>query len=450
MRAMARVGLALAAVIGVAVAIWMPGVVAGADEAAGVVVAVRGARIHPVAGEPIDEGTVVISGGRIAAVGPVDAVSVPPEARVIDGRGKVVVPGLIDAGTSLGLVEISGVAVTRDFNESNEPVMPHLRVIDAFNPNSELIPVARLGGVTSALSAPGEQGLISGQSALVRLHGDTLKKVLLRFPVGIHVNLGEPTKSHFGERKTMPSTRMGMAALLRETLIKAAEYRDKWERFEAKANSPPDPDSGDKSKDEAVPPDRDLRWEALAPVLRGELPLIVRAHRVDDIGTALRLADEFEVKVVLRFATEAWRVADDIARRGVPVILGPVTTQPGSMETVGAIYENAAMLHAAGVKIAIQTASAHNVRNLPYEAGLAVTYGLPWDAALRAVTLGPAEILGVADRLGSLEVGKEADLLVLSGDPFQPLSKLEHLFIGGEEIPLRSRQTELYERYRKR
>jgi len=187
-------------------------------------------------------------------------------------------------------------------------------------------------------------------------------------------------------------------------------------------------------------------------VLEGKVPVLARAHRVDDILTAVNLADEFGLRLIVSHGTEAYKVADLLAEKEIPVVVGPVSTQPDRIETLGAIYENAALLHEAGVKIAFQTGNITddtlNIRMLPYEAALAVSYGLPWEAAMRGLTINPAEIFGVDDRIGSLQAGREASLIVVEGDPLQPLTLLRHLMIDGRPIELKSRQTELYEKWR--
>jgi imidazolonepropionase-like amidohydrolase len=268
----------------------------------------------------------------------------------------------------------------------------------------------------------------------------------------MHFSLGEPPKERYGSRNQLPSTRMGSAALIRTTLIQAREYLDKRDVYErnlldceaAKTTRP-------RKKADKCPPEvpaRDLKMEALVPVLKGEVPAIFRAQRMDDILTAVRLAEEFQLRLILSHAAEAYKVAEVLDSRKIPVIVGPITTQPDRIETLGAVYENAAILSEAGVKIALQTDRTNDARTLPWEAGLAVAYGLPWETALRAVTLTPAELFGVADRLGSLEPGKRADILVTTGDPFQPLSQVRHLYIRGREISLRCRQDDLAEKYR--
>jgi imidazolonepropionase-like amidohydrolase len=412
-------------------------------------VALIGGKVFPVSGAPIEAGTVLIRDGRIEAVG--KGIPVPPDAQKVDAAGQWVLPGLIDSRTHLGVWEVDLDPVSRDEDERTDPVTPQARVIDAFYDQSENIRVTRQTGVAAALVTPGEDNLINGQSALVDLSGEDLDQVLVKFPVAMHFSLGEPPKTRYGARTQLPSTRMGSAALIRSTLIQAREYLAKWDVYKEKLLECAAPGRSKARKEAKCPPElpaRDLRWDALSPVLKGEIPAIFRAQRMDDILTALRLAEEFQLRLVVSHAAEAYKVADLLDAKKIPVILGPVTTQPDRIETLGAIYENAARLEEAGVKIAIQTDRTNDARTLPWEAGLAVAYGLPWEAALRAVTLTPAEILGVADRLGSLERGKVANVLVTAGDPFQPLTPVKHLFIRGREVALRSRQDDLADRYR--
>lgn len=413
--------------------------------------AIVGGKVFPVAGPPLEGGTVLIRDGKIEAVG--RDVPVPSDARRIEAAGRWVLPGLIDSKTHLGLWEVDLSEVTRDEDERSDPVTPQARVIDAFNDESENIRVTRQTGVAVALVTPGDGNLINGQSALVDLSGEGLDRALLKFPVAMHFSLGEPPKARYSARDKSPTTRMGTAAVIRTALIQARDYQGKWQAYEAKARACAGerPGRGKAKKEEKCPPDRparDLVLEALVPVLKGELPAVFRAQRMDDILTAVRLADEFKLRLILSHAAEAYKVAGLLASKKIPVIVGPITTQPDAIETLGAVYENAALLAGSGIKIAIQTGRTNDARTLPWEAGLAVTYGLPWDEALRAVTLNAAEILGVSERLGSLEKGKDATVLVTTGDPFQPLSRVTHLLIRGREISLRSRQDDLAEKYR--
>ena len=414
-------------------------------------VALVGGKVFPVSGPPIDGGTVLMRNGKIEAVG--KGIAVPPETTRIDATGQWVLPGMIDSRTHLGLSEVDLDPATRDEDERSDPVLPQMRVVDAFYDESENIPVTRQVGITSALTTPGDDNLINGQSALVDLAGEGLGQVLIKFPVAMHFSLGEPPKARYGARTQLPSTRMGSAALIRSSLQQAREYLAKWDSYEQKklACDTAKPAKGKGKSEEKCPPERpalDMKLQALASVLKGEMPALFRAQRMDDILTAIRLSEEFKVRLILTHASEAYKVADLLASKKIPVIVGPITTQPDHIETLGAVYENAALLAEAGVKLAIQTDRTNDARTLPWEAGLAVAYGLPWDTALRAVTLTPAELFGVADRMGSLEPGKRADVIVTTGDPFQPLTQVKHLFIRGVERSLRTRQDDLADRYR--
>jgi imidazolonepropionase-like amidohydrolase len=414
-------------------------------------VAIVGGKVFPVSGPPIDGATVLIRGGKIEAVG--KGVAVPPEAKRIDANGQWVLPGMIDSRTHLGLLEVDLEPASRDEDERSDPVLPQMRVVDAFYDETENIPVTRQVGITAALTTPGDDNLINGQSALVDLSGEDLDQVLIKFPVAMHFSLGEPPKARYGARTQLPSTRMGSAALIRTSLLQARDYLAKWDAYEQKKldcdTSKPTKKKG--KGEEKCPPERpalDMKLQALTAVLKGEMPALFRAQRMDDILTAVRLSEEFKLRLILTHAAEAYKVADLLASKKVPVIVGPITTQPDHIETLGAVYENAALLNEAGVKLAIQTDRTNDARTLPWEAGLAVAYGLPWDAALRAVTLTPAELFGVADRMGSLEPGKRADVIVTTGDPFQPLTQVKHVFIRGVERSLRTRQDDLADKYR--
>lgn len=409
---------------------------------------IKDGKIIPMTGKEISEGSVLIQGGKIVAVG--KQLKAPANAKVINAKGKVVMPGIIDAYTALGLIEISGVSVTVDYDEATNPSTPQMRVIDAINPQSELIPIARVNGITTVLSAPAQGNVFSGQSAMINLDGNTVEEMMVKFPVALHMNLGEAPKRRYQAKNRLPTTRMGIAALIRQEFSKAQEYREKKEKYERALKN-----QKDKKEEEEVTkaasltaPPKDLKMEALCKALSQELPVIVRAHRMDDIITALRLTEEFNLRLILLHGTEAYRIADQLAKKKVPVLVGPITTQPSSMETLGAIYENAALLVEAGVKIAIQSSSAHSVRNLSYQAGLAVAYGLPHIEALRAITINPAQILGVDHILGSLEPGKLANVIVIKGDPLEITSQVTNVIIKGKEIELTNRQIEIYKKYK--
>lgn len=400
--------------------------------------------VLPISGPPIEKGIVVLENGRIKEVRGPGLVVIPDGADVVDATGKIVMPGLVDAYTNVGLVEIGMVDATRDLDEAVAPMTPHVHTADGLNVASSLYAVTRMNGTTSVLVAPAEGNLVPGRSCVIALRGDRVRWMVLQPHVALHVTLGSPPPRRYGERNQAPSTRMGSVAMLRAAVIKAWEYVASLERYEQKSKEPRDAD--DK---EAEPPARDLELEAWVPVLEKKVPLLVRAQRVSDIEAAIRLADEFDVRVVLVRATEAWKMADRLAERKIPVLLGPVTQQPSSVETLGARYDAGAILHRAGVELAIISANAHNARNLPYEAGIAVAHGLPLEAALEAITLAPARILGLDGEIGSLRPGRSADVIVLDGDVIQPRTKVLRMWIRGAEVPLSSRQTELAERHRK-
>jgi len=387
-------------------------------------IAITGGIVYPVSGPKMENATVLIRDGRIAAVGP--AVSVPGDATRFDARGKWVTPGLIDGGTQLGLTEISAVNATNEGALRGSDVAAAFNVAEGINPASTLIPVTRIEGVTTTLAAPAS-GWISGQAVLIDLDGATIEQMLVRSPVGIVVDLSEGSKSAGG------GSRAGVAQRLRRVFSDALEYsRRRTEYTRAQMQ-------------QLAAPAADL--EALLPVLRGQLPLIAFANRRSDIETALRIGREFKLKLILAGAQEAWMIAPQLTGAGVPVLVQPLDNIP-SYDALGVRYENAAVLAKAGVKVALLETDTHNARDLRQQAGNAVSYGMTWDQALRAVTLSPAEIFGVGDRYGSLEAGKVANVVVWSGDPFEFTTAVEHVFIRGREIPLRSRQTELFERYK--
>jgi len=398
------------------------------------VLAIRGGRLVTITRGEIENGVLIIKGGKLSAVG--KDIAIPKGAKIIDASKYIVLPGLIDSFTNLAAVETEGIEETRDYDEATSPITPHLRITDAINPESKLLSVARKSGVTAALSAPGEGNLLSGQSALIRLLGDQVEEMVVKFPVAVHGSLGELPKLRYGSKGKAPSTRMGAAALLRQTFIDAQDYLSKITRYEKKLKEFQQKEKEGKADPtkKPVPPSVDFKLQSLIPIIKGELPLIVRANRVDDILTALRIAEEFQLKIILNHGADAYKVAEKLASRNIPVLVGPLTPYRQTLETSQATYENAAALSKAGVKIAFQTGSVRNVGNLLYEAGLAVSHGLPYEEALKALTINPAEIFGVEDELGSLEEGKRADIVIFDGDPLNPLSHIKMVIIGGKIV----------------
>ena len=388
-------------------------------------IAITGGTVYPVSGPKIDNATVVIQGGRITAVG--TNVAIPAGATRIDATGKWVTPGLIDGAGNMGLREISAVQNTNEGTLRGNEVAAAFNVAEGINPASTLIPVTRIEGVTSTLSVPGGD-LIWGQAVLIDLDGATIEAMVAKSPVAMVADLSEGSKGAGG------SSRAGAAQRLRRVFSDALEYSRRGATYQRAQN------------EQLAAGAADL--EALLPVLRGQLPLMVVANRRSDIETALRIAREYKLRLILVGAAEGWEIADKIAAAGVPVLVQPLDNIPG-YDALGVRYENAALLAKGGVKVSLLETQTENSRNLRQQAGNAVAYGMTWEQALRAVTLSPAETFGVANQYGSLEVGKVANVVVWTGDPFEFSTGVEHVFIRGKEIPLRSRQTELLERYRR-
>lgn len=389
-------------------------------------VAFRGGTIITVSNGVISDGTLLMRDGRITALGA--SVNVPSDAVVFDVSGKTIMPGLIDGFTNLGTADFPSLG--RDDDEAIGPVTPHMRIIDGFNPSNRFIPLALQSGVTAVLSAPAAGNLITGQSGLMQLEGATVEEMVRSFPVAVHVSLGEAPKARFGSKNQAPMTRMGNAAILRQTFIDAAEYAQKLSLHERAKEAF---DSGEE-KERPTPVARDLKLEALLPVIRGELPLIVGADRFDDIHTALRISAEFHLDMILSGGAEAHRLAPELAEKGIPVIWGPAAASHQRLEAEKGTPGTPADLAAAGIRFAFQTGSIENVTGLLSEARAAFANGLPYEEALKGLTLYPAQIFGVECHLGSLEVGKSADILVLDGDPLEASSRVEQVFVRGRRV----------------
>ncbi len=396
-----------------------------ASPATGQTVAIVGGTIHPVSGPPIERGTILIRDGRIVAVGA--DVAVPQEAMRIDAAGRWVTPGLIQTGTTLGihLLDVGGQNGTNE-DSLEGPIKPAFNVAEAIDPAALPLPGARLQGITSTLAIP-TSGLIPGQGVLFDLYGERVDSLVVRSPAVMVIDFSETAKPSAG------GSRAGILKRLRRVFRDALEYERRPDHYRRAEIQP------------LTAPAEDL--EALRPVLRGELPVLAIANRRSDIENALRLAREFNLKLVLWQGAEAWQVAGDLARARVPVVVEPLTDVP-TFDQPAPRLDNATLLRAAGVTVVIAQRDAAQDRNLRFAAGNAVRNGLAWADALRAVTLAPAEAAGVGDRYGSLQRGKVANLVVWSGDPFEFSSRAEHVFIRGREVPLVSRQTELRERYR--
>ena len=425
--------------------------------------AISGATVHPVSGGVVPEATVFVEKGKIKEVrrgtvlentrtnfdgkevsavavndnGKIIVVLVPPGTKVVDARGLHLYPGMLDAGTVLGLTELGSARETHDYAEGGD-FQPDLRASSGINPDSELIPVTRANGVTTVVTRP-TGSIVAGQSALIDLAGWVPKEMTLVDPLALHIDFPSPGLGFLSSDPNAP--RAGRAIARRQRDEKIRRLKELFRQAVAY-------DAGRKAE-----PDRGAnpRLEALIPYARGSKPVIIQAQREEEIREALKLADELKLKVILSGASEAWKVAGELKKRGVPVIVGPILSLPRERyDPYDAAYAAPARLHQAGVKFCIRSAGSTNTRNLPYEAAMAASYGLPPEEALKAVTLYPAQILGVDKELGSIEVGKRANLVLANGDLLQASTQVVGLFIGGRPLPPTSKHTRLYERYRER
>lgn len=373
------------------------------------VLAIINARIVPVTAPPFT-GTLLVADGRIAELGP--DVRVPEDAEVLDAGGKWLLPGLVDAHTHLGVHEEGEGWAGNDTNEMTDPVMAGVRAIDGVNPEDAGFDDALAGGVTAVNINPGSGNPIGGLAVALHTHGRYVEEMVLRSPSGLKSALGENPKRVYSDKKQTPSTRLGTALVIRKAFMDAQNYMGK-------------------DDDDA----RDPQLDALAMVLRREIPWRQHAHRADDIGTALRLADEFGYDLVLDHGTEAHLLADVLAERGVPVLIGPLFTTRSKVELRRRSLENPGKLADAGVEISIITDHpVVPINFLIYQAALAMKEGLDRETALRSVTINPARVLGQGDRIGSLEPGKDADIVLWSGDPLDVMQRALTVWIGGREV----------------
>ena len=392
-------------------------------------IAIVGGKVYPVSGPPIENATVLIDNGTIKDIGA--AVAVPAGATRIDAKGKWVTPGLIYAASGLGLVEIGAVPDANDATaKGDRAVAASFRVWDGLNPDTVLWLPARNEGVTSAIVSPSGRSLISGQAAVVDLADGPRAEILRRAPAAMFGQLGAAEGAG-------ASARGELIQRFRELIADVRAFAARRDAY----------DTGNSRELSARRGD----LEAMIPVIEGRLPLVVAVNRAADIETALDLAREFNLKLMILGGAEAWRVASRLAADKVPVLTGGLDNIPASFATLGTRQENAGLLAKAGVPLIVtgSPGEAFNVRNIRQEAGSAVAYGLTWDAALRAVTLTVAEQFGVADRVGSLQPGRDANLVVWSGDPFEFATVAEHVFIRGRSVKRPSRQDELTERYKR-
>ncbi len=385
----------------------------------------------------MEAGTVLVEGGRIVAVG--KEVVIPEDAEVYDATGKVVMPGLIDAHCHVGLWPEGVGWEHSDGNEMTDPITPHLRALDAVHPEDPAFKELVAAGVTTVLTGPGSGNLIGGQWVCLKtMPGPGVEQMVLLEPAGMKMALGENPKRVYGDQKKAPSTRMGNAASLRAALVDAQNYLAKWRRYEADLVAyEAKVEAGDEDAKAPTLPERDLKLEALGKVLRREMKARVHAHRADDMLTAIRIAKEFNLDLTLEHATEGYKIADVLVAEGIPVTAGPILFSRTKYELREMTPKNPALMAEAGVKVAIQTDEMSAVKYLTINAALAVREGMPEEEALKAITINAAEIIGVDDRVGSLEVGKDADIVVFSGHPFDYRTVTELVLVNGKVAYIR-------------
>lgn len=400
-------------------------------------IALVGGTIHTVSGAIIEKGTIVFAKGKITAIG--TSVEIPEGAERIDVSGKHVYPGMIDARSTIGLTEIGSVRATNDISETGS-INPNIRAEVSVNPESELIPVTRVNGVTTAVTMP-DGGVISGSAAAISLDGWTWEEMTVRAPVGLVVNWPQMTINRSPwERRTEEEQKKSRERAINE--LRNA-FRDARAYMMAKKAE---------SRKDIPYHNTDLRWEAIIPVLEGKVPVFMAAEEIQQIQAAVAWAERENVRMVLLGGYDSWRCTELLKQRGIPVVVNPTLRTPRRRFDP---YDDPATLPKklfdAGVKFCIAAdGGASNERNLPYNAAMASSYGLPRAEALKAVTIYAAEMMGLSDRLGALESGKDATLIVTDGDPLEIMTNVERIFIFGKSIPTTSRHTRLFEKYKEK
>ncbi|HEX2130539.1 MAG TPA: amidohydrolase [Actinophytocola sp.] len=381
--------------------------------------AVTGGYVVPVDGDPIEGGTVLIDGGTIVAVGPEAEVDVPDDAEIVDASGTWVLPGFVESHGHVGVVEEGDGWAGIDVNEMTDPNGARLRALDGINPDDEGFRDALSGGVTTVVVKPGSGNPIGGRTVAVKSWGRTVEDMLVREPTSVKSALGENPKRIYGDQKKLPSTRLGVAAVIRDAFTKAQDYREarEWAIREGR------------------PFERDNTQEILVRVLEGEVPWCQHSHRADDIATAIRLAEEFGYELIVNHGTEGHLLADTLAAKDIPVIIGPLIIGRSKVEVRRRSMRNPGILARAGVRIALTTD--HPVVPIDYlvhQATFAVKEGLDSETALRSITVNPARIMGLSDRVGALKPGLDADVVLWSGDPLDVMSRAVRVFVDGREV----------------
>ncbi len=377
---------------------------------------IKNAHIKPIVGKEIENGAILVGNdGKIADIGEVIPVPAVADLEIIDAEGRLVTPGCIDAHCHIGLDNEAVGKVGWDYNESADPLTPHMRAIDSVYPQDSAFKEAIKGGVTVACTGPGSANVVGGTFVVMKLSGNRIDDMIVKYPAAMKCAFGENPKRVYGDSKKSPVTRMGSAALLRELLFKTKRYID--------------------DKNAGKNPAFDMKLEAMIPVIEGKLPLKAHAHRADDILTSIRIAKEFGLALTLDHCTDGALIADELAKEGYPAFVGPTLGGKSKVELVNKSFETPGILAKAGVKVSIITDSpVIPLNHLPLCAGLAAAAGLGLEEAWKAITINPAESLGVDDKIGSLEVGKDADIVIWTADPLTTVGGHAHKTIVSGKV----------------
>lgn len=382
-------------------------------------IAIQGGKVVTITGGIIENGTILVDGKKIVAVG--QNIDIPSDAKIINATGKVITPGFIDAHTHLSTFSepVTMPVSMIDGNETSSPITPTVRAQDALNPFDTAIPKVRAAGFTTCCTLPGSANIIGGTGIVFKLRGNTAEKMIIPGTEQMKMALGENPKRVYGHGKNgqMPVTRMGTAGLWRETLFNAKVYSDALKAAETDPSKAPKPD---------------FKMEALVPVIRGEMKCRIHAHRSDDIMTAIRVAEEFNLDYSIEHCTEGYRVADEVAKRNLFCVIGPLLMSPSKQELWDVRLTTPAVMAEAGANVCLTADTGSGTVYLPIHAGLCIARGLSEQAAYESLTIKPATLLGIADRVGSIEPGKDADLVIFDGNPFSNLTLTEMVLIDGE------------------
>lgn len=367
----------------------------------------------------IIEADVLVKNGKIMEIG--KNIVTPLDAEIIDAKGKFIYPGFIDAHTHMGLWEDGMGFEGADGNEETDPITPQLNPIDGINPMDNTFKEAVQGGITSVCTTPGSANVMGGQCIAIKTHGRRIDTMIIKNPVASKIAFGENPKSCYGKDEKTPQTRMAIASLLRENLKKAEEYLEEMELY--------------MEHEEHDKPEYDIRMESLLPVLKGEIPFKVHAHRADDIFTAIRVAKEFDIKLTLDHCTEGHLIVEELVEEGYPVIVGPSLSERSKIELRNLTFDTAGILSNAGLNVSLMTDHpVIPVQYLPMCAGIAVKHGMKKEKAIESITINPAKALGIEDRVGSIEVGKDADIVIWDGCPLEIQSNVLYTIINGKTV----------------